>query len=44
MREWCQREDFRALLPTLLHGEDAEFAEYICRLARIPVPHPVPAN
>jgi len=41
MREWCRREDFRALLPTLLHGEDAEFAEYICGLAGIDVPHPV---
>ena len=42
MREWCQREDFRALLPTLLHGEDAEFAGYICKLAGIAVPHHVP--
>ena len=38
MREWCQREDFRALLPTLLHGEDAEFASYICGLAGITAP------
>jgi hypothetical protein len=29
MREWCRREDFRALLPTLLQGEDPEFVEYI---------------
>ena len=42
MREWCRREDFRALLPTLLHGEDAEFAEYIGKLAGIAVPHPAP--
>jgi hypothetical protein len=39
MREWCQREDFRALLPTLLHGEDAEFSHYICGLAGMAVPH-----
>jgi hypothetical protein len=38
MREWCRREDFRALLPTLLQGEDAEFTEYICKLAGIAVP------
>ncbi len=34
MREWCRREDFRALLPQLLRGEDPEFAEYIRRLAQ----------
>ncbi len=34
MREWCQREDFRAALPELLHGEDPAFAEYIRKLAR----------
>ena len=33
MREWCRREDFRALLPTLLEGEDPEFATYIHNLA-----------
>jgi hypothetical protein len=33
MREWCRREDFRALLPHLLRGEDPEFAAYIRRLA-----------
>lgn len=42
MREWARREDFRALLPTLLQGEDAEFAEYICALAGLRVPHPEP--
>ena len=42
MREWCRREDFHSLLPTLLQGEDAEFAEYICGLARIDVPRPMP--
>jgi hypothetical protein len=40
MREWCRREDFHSLLPTLLQGEDAEFAAYICKLAGIAVPHP----
>lgn len=29
MREWCDRADFRAHLPDLLHGEDPEFAAYI---------------
>jgi hypothetical protein len=33
MREWCRREDFRAALPGLLRGEDAEFAAYIARIA-----------
>jgi hypothetical protein len=33
MREWCAREEFRALLPQLLEGEDADFAAYIRRLA-----------
>jgi len=33
MREWCRREDFRARLPELLRGEDADFAHYILRLA-----------
>lgn len=34
MSEWCQRADFRALLPVLLRGEDPEFASYLQRLAR----------
>lgn len=34
MREWCQREDFRARLPELLRGEDPDFTHYIQRLAR----------
>ena len=42
MREWCQREDFRKLLPTLLEGEDPEFAEYICGLGGIAVPRHAP--
>ncbi|HUL83435.1 MAG TPA: hypothetical protein VL131_14900 [Gammaproteobacteria bacterium] len=33
MGEWCRREDFRAALPALLHGEDPEFVEYIQALA-----------
>jgi hypothetical protein len=33
MREWCRRDDFRALLPTLLDGEDAEFCDYLRALA-----------
>ncbi len=33
MREWCRRDDFRALLPELLEGEDPEFCTYIQALA-----------
>lgn len=33
MHEWCQREDFRATLPTLLHGEDPDFVDYLRSLA-----------
>lgn len=33
MREWCRRNDFRAHLPRLLQGEDADFATHILRLA-----------
>jgi len=33
MREWCRRGEFRALLPVLLEGEDAEFGAYIRELA-----------
>lgn len=33
MQEWCSREDFRAAMPVLLHGEDPEFAAYLSRLA-----------
>jgi len=29
MREWCQRADFRRLLPLLLKGEDPQFVRYI---------------
>jgi hypothetical protein len=45
MREWCRREDFHKSLPLLLHGEDPEFREYICRIAaeeRGPVPSQIP--
>lgn len=33
MGEWCNRDDFRTMLPVLLRGEDPEFADYIRRLA-----------
>jgi hypothetical protein len=33
MSEWCERADFRALLPVLLRGEDPEFAVYMQALA-----------
>lgn len=33
MREWCRREDFAAVLPQLLRGEDPEFQSYITRVA-----------
>jgi len=33
MREWCRREDFHTALPSLLHGEDPAFRDYICRIA-----------
>lgn len=33
MREWCEREDFRAHLPDLLRGEDPDFSAYMNRLA-----------
>ncbi|MEM7238944.1 MAG: hypothetical protein AAF501_14135 [Pseudomonadota bacterium] len=34
MREWCRREDFRAILPELLEGEDDAFSLYILALAK----------
>jgi hypothetical protein len=34
MVEWLGRSDFRALLPTLLRGEDPEFCAHIERVAR----------
>jgi hypothetical protein len=33
MTEWCQREDFRAALPSLLQGEDPGFVATIGRIA-----------
>jgi len=33
MGEWCERADFRKLLPRLLHGEDPDFSAYIMKLA-----------
>lgn len=33
MREWCEREDFRSLLPKLLQGEDPDFSVHILKLA-----------
>lgn len=33
MGEWCCRADFRSTLPSLLRGEDPEFAAYIQQLA-----------
>lgn len=29
IREWCLRDDFRKLLPRMLHGEDPKFAAYM---------------
>ena len=38
MLEWCRRADFHAALPTLLRGEDPEFAAYLSALAdRAPI-------
>jgi hypothetical protein len=34
MREWCRREDFRAVLPELLEGEDDEFSKHILKIAQ----------
>ena len=33
MREWCGREDFARMLPSLLRGEDPDFVKYITVLA-----------
>jgi hypothetical protein len=33
MREWVRRDDFRDALPSLLEGEDEEFAHYVVALA-----------
>ncbi|MDA0680769.1 MAG: hypothetical protein O3A13_08930 [Proteobacteria bacterium] len=34
MREWCERDDFRETMPSLLIGEDPEFAAHLSKLAR----------
>ncbi len=34
MHEWCQRADFRAMLPLLLRGEDPDFVNYLQTLAK----------
>jgi hypothetical protein len=33
MREWCQRPDFREMLPELLKGEDEDFCAHIREIA-----------
>lgn len=33
MRQWCQREDFRDMLPKLLIGEDPDFVQHIQQIA-----------
>jgi hypothetical protein len=33
IQEWCARADYRAALPDLLRGEDADFADYMRRTA-----------
>jgi hypothetical protein len=35
MHEWCAREDFRAALPRLLHGEDPGFVAMIRSIADV---------
>lgn len=32
-RYWCRRRDFRDLLPSLLEGEDADFQQFMRRVA-----------
>ena len=32
LSDWCERPDFRAMLPKLLHGEDPSFVLYVQRL------------
>lgn len=33
MRHWCERADFRSVLPELLDGEDDDFSRHISRIA-----------
>lgn len=35
MHFWCQREDFRAMLPDLLEGEDPDFCLHMQRIAAL---------
>lgn len=39
MREWCRRDDFRAVLPVLLEGEDDAFSLYILELSEAEADH-----
>jgi len=32
-RHWCRRRDFRAILPQMLQGEDADFSAYMMKIA-----------
>lgn len=41
MREWCDRADFRELLPRLLRGEDPDFATYLLSLMEDAEHHPM---
>jgi hypothetical protein len=42
MRDWCEREDFRELLPRLLAGEDEDFSTHILRIAAEVAHRPAP--
>ncbi|WP_298968222.1 hypothetical protein [uncultured Roseobacter sp.] len=44
MTEWCNREDFRSLLPKLLEGEDEEFRHYLLELSEQCAAMQVPAE
>lgn len=35
MREWCERRDFREMLPELLQGEDEDFCAHIRKIAAL---------
>ena len=34
MREWCRKEDFQTLLPSLLEGEDGAFSRHILAISK----------
>lgn len=38
MLEWCARDDFRVLLPSLLRGEDPQFVAYLEKLLKASTP------